>query len=255
MFGVLRSEENKFQVTFMGLLNTIKRLWHTRTSDAYISWLRSQGIQIGNGCVVRHQRTARIDVSRPTLVTIGDNVDMNMNFQILTHDWASLVFRSKYHDFVNSSAHVTIGSNIYFGTNVTILKGVTIGDNCVIGAGSLVTHDIPANSVATGIPCKVVCSLETYYSKRKERGLSEAVEYVQAIRKRFGRDPYPTEMREEFIYFVNKNNVERYEAKGVPVKFQLREAYNDWLSNHQSKFENFEEFLRFVDTCKTGGVK
>lgn len=117
----------------MGVFNQIKMIWHKRSSSAYIKYLRKKGIHIGEHCIIRAPRTARIDVSRPSLVTIGNNVDMNMNFQILTHDWASLVFRTKYNDFVNSSGHVTIGNNIYFGTNVVVLKGVTIGDNCVIG--------------------------------------------------------------------------------------------------------------------------
>lgn len=130
-------------------------IWHKRSSSAYIKYLRKKGIHIGEHCIIRAPRTARIDVSRPSLVTIGNNVDMNMNFQILTHDWASLVFRTKYNDFVNSSGHVTIGNNIYLGTNVVVLKGVTIGDNCVIGACSLVTKNIPANSVAAGVPCRV----------------------------------------------------------------------------------------------------
>mgnify|MGYP006341982617 FL=1 len=52
---------------------------------------------------------------------------MNRHFQILTHDWSSTVFRNYFHDFVNSSGKVSIGNNIYFGTNVTILKGVTMG--------------------------------------------------------------------------------------------------------------------------------
>lgn len=151
----------------MGVFNQIKMIWHKRSSSAYIKYLRKKGIHIGEHCIIRAPRTARIDVSRPSLVTIGNNVDMNMNFQILTHDWASLVFRTKYNDFVNSSGHVTIGNNIYFGTNVVVLKGVTIGDNCVIGACSLVTKNIPANSVAAGVPCRVICSIDEYYRKKK----------------------------------------------------------------------------------------
>ena len=51
---------------------------------------------------------------------------------------------------------VTIGNNVWIGGSVTILPGVTIGDNVTIGAGSVVTHDIPADVVAAGNPCKVL---------------------------------------------------------------------------------------------------
>lgn len=49
---------------------------------------------------------------------------------------------------------ITVGSNVWFGANVTVLPGVTIGNNCVIGAGSVVTRDIPAGMVAVGNPCR-----------------------------------------------------------------------------------------------------
>lgn len=73
-------------------------IWHRRNSRSYIAHLRSLGIRIGDGCIFRDPLTTRIDVSRPALVSIGSNVDMNTYFQILTHDWASFVFRNKYHD-------------------------------------------------------------------------------------------------------------------------------------------------------------
>ncbi len=65
------------------------------------------------------------------------------------------------------SLPVTIGCNVWLGANVTVLPGVTIGENSVIGACSLVTKDIPANVVAYGQPCKVVRAInahdESYY--------------------------------------------------------------------------------------------
>ena len=51
---------------------------------------------------------------------------------------------------------INIGSNVWLGANVTVLPGVTVGDNSIIGAGSVVTKDIPANVIAVGNPCKVV---------------------------------------------------------------------------------------------------
>lgn len=54
---------------------------------------------------------------------------------------------------------ITVGSHVWFGANVTVLPGVTIGDNSVIGAGSVVTRDIPAGVVAVGNPCRVLRSI------------------------------------------------------------------------------------------------
>ena len=51
---------------------------------------------------------------------------------------------------------ITIDDNCWFGGNVTVLPGVHIGEGCVIGAGSVVTRDIPANSLAMGVPCRVI---------------------------------------------------------------------------------------------------
>lgn len=55
---------------------------------------------------------------------------------------------------------IKVGNNVWFGGNVTVLPGVKIGDNSVIGAGSVVTKDIPENSVAVGNPCKVIKKIE-----------------------------------------------------------------------------------------------
>lgn len=67
---------------------------------------------------------------------------------------------------------VHIGNNVWIGAGAVILPGVTIGDNSVIGAGSIVTHDIPANVVAVGNPCRVLRAIgerdrEVYFRERK----------------------------------------------------------------------------------------
>ena len=55
---------------------------------------------------------------------------------------------------------IVIGNNVWFGGNVTVLPGVKIGSNVVIGAGSVVTKDIPDNVVAVGNPCKIIKNIE-----------------------------------------------------------------------------------------------
>ena len=124
---------------------------------------------------------------------------------------------------------------------------MTIGDNCVIGACSLVTKNIPANSVAAGVPCRVICSIDEYYRKRKQVALAEAVEYVQSIQKRFKRDPFKRELYEEFIYFTHKDNIEQYEQEGSPVKSQLGIAYTDFIQRDEANFKDYEAFLQYVN--------
>ena len=55
-----------------------------------------------------------------------------------------------------TSAPIRIGDDVWIGANATIIAGVTIGNGSIIGAGSIVTKDIPANVIATGVPCKVL---------------------------------------------------------------------------------------------------
>jgi acetyltransferase-like isoleucine patch superfamily enzyme len=224
------------------LVDSIRLLTAKLSSDRMISYLRKKGISIGGDCIIRSPNSLRIDLTRPSLVTIGNNVDINKNFQIMTHDFASGVFRVVYGDFLNSSGKVTIGNNIYFGTDVIVLKGVTIGDNCIIGAGSIVNRDIPSNSVATGTPCRVVCSLQEYYNKRKQKCVGEAFEYAKSIQERFNRKPVVEDFWEEFPLFVDVDNINDYPM--LPIKKQLDKGYNNWLKTHKKMFNGFEEFLK-----------
>ena len=155
------------------------------------------------------------------------------------------MFRNLYHDFLNSSGRVTIGSNVYIATDVTILKGVTIGDNCIIGAGSVVNKSIPANSVAVGVPCRVVSTIEDYYKKCKKRSLEEAKEYVRCFRKRHGRNPEASELWEEFIFFEDASNIAYFPE--VPARQQLGRGYEDWLTNHHAPYSSLKDFLNSVE--------
>lgn len=177
------------------------------------------GVKIGEGCIFRDPRSTRIDMTRPSLITIGNRVDMNVNFQIWTHDWASHVFKGLYGFILNSSGKVSIGNNVYIAANVTILKNVKIGDNCVIGANSLVSKSIPDNSVAVGNPCKVICSIDEYFEKRKTQCLYEAIEYVNCFIERNGVNPDNSDLKEERIYYQSKNKFQYFETKEKFIDF------------------------------------
>ena len=87
-------------------------------------------------------------------VTIGDDCFIGPNVSIYTACHSTdPIERNSRREWAEP---VTIGNNVWLGGSVTILPGVTIGDNVTIGAGSVVTHNIPANVVAAGNPCKVI---------------------------------------------------------------------------------------------------
>lgn len=68
-------------------------------------------------------------------------------------------------------ARIKVGSNCFIGHGVSVLGGVTIGDNVIIGTMSVVTKNIPSGSVAAGMPARVICTLEEYYKKNLSRGV------------------------------------------------------------------------------------
>lgn len=90
----------------------------------------------------------------PAPVTFGDNVFIgpNCGFYTAGHplDYKE---RNKGLEYAKP---IKVGNNVWFGGNVTVLPGVTIGNNCTIAAGSVVTKDIPDNTLAAGIPCKPI---------------------------------------------------------------------------------------------------
>ena len=87
-------------------------------------------------------------------IVLGEHVICGANTLITDSDWHPEDLRS------GGSAPVVIGSNVWVGVNATVLKGVRIGDNSVIGGCSVVTCDIPSNVIAAGNPCRVIKLLE-----------------------------------------------------------------------------------------------
>ncbi len=86
-------------------------------------------------------------------ISIGDDVQMGPYVQLLTptHPTDAGLRRDKW----EAAAPITIGANVWLGGGVIVLPGVTIGENTVVGAGSLVTRDLPADVVAVGSPARV----------------------------------------------------------------------------------------------------
>jgi len=152
-----------------------------------VRYARSIGVKVGEG-VHFYGMTPGMFGSEPWLIRLGNNVHIVSGCNFVTHDGGVLVLRHRVPD-LEITRPISIGNNVYIGINCTILPGVTIGDNVIIGAGSVVSRDIPSDSVAAGIPAKVIKPIEEYLSQCRARSLGfghlSAEEKDQALRRHY----------------------------------------------------------------------
>lgn len=128
--------------------------------------LRNEGLHLGSGCEVYSSVTFG---SEPYLIEVGDNVRITKGVIFITHDGGMWVLRnSGMLKDADVFGKIKIGNNVHIGINAVIMPGVTIGDNVVIGVGAVVTKDIPSNSIAAGVPARVIKSVSDYYEKHKK---------------------------------------------------------------------------------------
>jgi acetyltransferase-like isoleucine patch superfamily enzyme len=104
-----------------------------------------------------------------TKIQLGDRVVVSHHVQFLTHDYslttALIAVGAKPPTDVASTRAITVGNNVFIGLHSIILPNTAIGDNCIIGAGSVVRGEIPAGSVVMGNPARVVGRIEDYAAK------------------------------------------------------------------------------------------
>ncbi len=129
----------------------------------YPVYLKKQGVKIGKDAIVLYP--SYIDGRRPYLVDIGNNVVISLFVTILTHD-ASTAFSG---DRVKIG-RVRIHDHSFIGANSIIMCNVSIGPNSIVGAGSVVSKDIPPDSVYAGNPAKFICSIDDFNNKHREMG-------------------------------------------------------------------------------------
>ncbi len=206
------------------------------SSRLYTIYLRRKGVKVGEGTMFFGRSS--IDVTRPALLEIGRNCMIANNTTILTHGFDWSVLREKYGEVLCSSGKVVLEDNVFIGTNTIILKGVRIGKDSIIGAGSVVTSNIPSGSVAVGNPCRVIMNLDQYYQNRKKKYIDEAKSYAYEIYIKTGRVPQQEEFWEEFPIFLNREG----NWGKLPVKNQLGSALTRFLKS-KPIYSSFEEFL------------
>jgi acetyltransferase-like isoleucine patch superfamily enzyme len=123
-------------------------------------YFRKQGAQIGNGCRILVYSLG----TEPYLVKIGNNVSVASGVVFSTHDGGVSVFRSEIPD-IQVFGPIIIEDNCMIGQDVILCPDIRIGQNSIVGAGSVVISDIPPNSVVMGVPARAIGSVEKYKEK------------------------------------------------------------------------------------------
>ena len=137
-------------------------------TNLYIRQLRRKGLKVGKNLFV--VSNVSLDRDNCHLISIGDNCTLSHNVVILAHDTSGCVASRTQHRI----APVKLGNNCFIGSNTVVLPGVTIGDNVIVGAGSVVTRNLPSNCVAAGNPARVLETMDEFGVKQRRRELEKS---------------------------------------------------------------------------------
>lgn len=149
---------------FKRLLNILKQIyWLCQPVEQQA---RHAGVTIGSDNFI----ASRFWSSEGYLITIGNHCQLTANCKIFTHGGGGAV-RSKYPQF-DCFGKVIIGNYVYVGTGSLIMPGVTIGDNVLVAAGSVVTKSVPSNVVVGGNPAKILCTIDEYIERNIKYNLN-----------------------------------------------------------------------------------
>lgn len=228
--------------------SVIAKVLH-RDRGVTVEALRKIGVSIGSDVHFYDKAHIFVDKNFPWMLTIGNHVHITSGVHILCHDYSWIVGKNYYHEVTGGIGKVTIGNNVFIGTEAIVLMNSEIGDNVIIGAQSVVCGKIPNNCVAVGSPAKPIMSLDEYWQRRKAKQYEEAVQLVLEYKKRYDVYP-PKEKLPAYFYLFEPRSRESIENNSVfKSRLELGGNYKECLDNFMCSeplFDSYESFLKSI---------
>lgn len=214
------------------------------TSESYINYLKKIGVKIGEDCYIFYPKNTCIDTNNPHLLQIGNNVKITGPTTILTHDYSICVLNHLDKKIYGKQKLTIIGDNVFLGWGCTILCGSIIGNNTIIGAGSIVSGILEENSIYAGNPAKRICGIDEYRKKIQKNQLIDARKIYCQYKKLNSVIP-PREIFHEYFYLFSNNdeglsNIFVDKLKKEKIIFKNKKSY----------FKNYEEFCKYCEGDK-----
>lgn len=145
----------------------IMRLWNACLEQLVrfilpgVTYARRIGVRVGEDCRIYIKTWG----SEPFLIEIGNRVTITSGVRLLTHDGSTWLIRDPEGNRHFHYAPIEIGNDVFLGTNSIVMPGVTIGSKVIIGAGSVVTKDVPGGVVVAGNPARIIMTYNEYDAK------------------------------------------------------------------------------------------
>lgn len=230
------------------IVHFIKRRLGKLTSKDFVEYLREHDVAVGEGTHFFDWKNTIVDIQRPWLLEIGEYCKITSGVTILAHDYSRSVLRRVYGEILEGGVKTVIGNNVFLGINTIVLPGTNIGDNSIIGAGSVCRGIYPPNCVIAGNPAKVICTLDDYYRKRKEKYVDEAIETACLYYRKYNRWPDIYMMGEFFPLYLDRTT-EAIVSNRINTSLcgDNKDEIEEFFFASTKIFQNYEEFLKLCE--------